>query len=26
MGFAVAVVLHREHGTDMTDMAGDLSR
>jgi NAD(P)H-quinone oxidoreductase subunit 4L len=26
MGFAVATLLHREHGTDMTDMAGDLSR
>ena len=26
MGFAVAVLLHRHHGTDMTDMAGDLSR
>jgi NAD(P)H-quinone oxidoreductase subunit 4L len=26
MGFAVAALLHREHGTDMTDMAGDLSR
>ena len=26
MGFAVAIVLHRQHGTDMTDMAGDLAR
>lgn len=26
MGFAVAIVLHRHKGTDMTDMAGDLSR
>ncbi|NNM47816.1 NADH-quinone oxidoreductase subunit NuoK [Knoellia koreensis] len=26
MGFAVATLLHREHGTDMTDMAGDLSQ
>lgn len=26
MGFAVAILLHREHRTDMTDMASDLSR
>lgn len=26
MGFAVAILLHRDRGTDMTDMAGDLSR
>ena len=26
MGFAVATLLHRAHGTDMTDMATDLSR
>ncbi len=26
MGFAVAIALHRARGTDMTDMAGDLSR
>jgi NAD(P)H-quinone oxidoreductase subunit 4L len=26
MGFAVATLLHREAGTDMTDMATDLSR
>ncbi|MDN5761585.1 MAG: NADH-quinone oxidoreductase subunit K [Microlunatus sp.] len=26
MGFAVAVLLHRQRGTDMTDMAGDLAR
>ena len=26
MGFAVATLLHRERGADMTDMAGDLSR
>ncbi|KZS57338.1 NADH-quinone oxidoreductase subunit NuoK [Mycobacterium ostraviense] len=25
MGFAVATLLHRERGTDMTDMATDLS-
>jgi NAD(P)H-quinone oxidoreductase subunit 4L len=25
MGFAVAIVLHRHKGTDLTDMAGDLS-
>ena len=25
MGFAVATLLHRDHQTDMTDMAGDLS-
>ncbi|MCB0949302.1 MAG: NADH-quinone oxidoreductase subunit K [Mycobacterium sp.] len=25
MGFAVATLLHRGRGTDMTDMAGDLS-
>jgi NAD(P)H-quinone oxidoreductase subunit 4L len=25
MGFAVATVLHRERGADMTDMATDLS-
>jgi NAD(P)H-quinone oxidoreductase subunit 4L len=26
MGFAVATLLHRDRGTDMTDMATDLSR
>ncbi len=26
MGFAVATLLHRSRGTDMTDMAADLSR
>ncbi len=26
MGFAVATLLHRQRGTDMTDMAGDLNR
>ena len=26
MGFAVATLLHRSRGTDMTDMATDLSR
>ena len=26
MGFAVATLLHRERGADMTDMAGDLHR
>jgi len=26
MGFAVATMLHRGRGVDMTDMAGDLSR
>ncbi len=26
MGFAVAIVLHRHAGTDMTDMAAELSR
>lgn len=26
MGFAVATLLHRSRGADMTDMAGDLSR
>ena len=26
MGFAVAITLNRHGGTDMTDMAGDLSR
>jgi NAD(P)H-quinone oxidoreductase subunit 4L len=26
MGFAVATLLHRERGADMTDMATDLSR
>lgn len=26
MGFAVATLLHRSNGTDMTDMATDLSR
>ncbi|MGN6246294.1 MAG: NADH-quinone oxidoreductase subunit K, partial [Motilibacteraceae bacterium] len=26
MGFAVATVLHRRSGSDMTDMATDLSR
>ncbi|GFG67742.1 hypothetical protein MKUB_52320 [Mycobacterium kubicae] len=26
MGFAVATLLHRDRGTDMTDMAADLSR
>jgi len=26
MGFAVAIMLHRGRGVDMTDMAGDLSR
>ncbi|MGA8209119.1 MAG: NADH-quinone oxidoreductase subunit K [Nocardioidaceae bacterium] len=26
MGFAVATLLHRERGADMTDMAGDLRR
>lgn len=26
MGFAVATLLHRRGGTDMTDMAADLSR
>lgn len=26
MGFAVAIALNRHKGTDMTDMAGDLSR
>lgn len=26
MGFAVAILLHRSRGTDMTDMAADLSR
>lgn len=26
MGFAVATLLHRERGSDMTDMATDLSR
>ncbi|MGI8458288.1 MAG: NADH-quinone oxidoreductase subunit NuoK [Propionibacteriaceae bacterium] len=26
MGFAVAIMLHRGRGTDMTDMVGDLSR
>ena len=26
MGFAVATLLHRESGADMTDMAADLSR
>lgn len=25
MGFAVAVLVHRRRGSDMTDMAGDLS-
>ncbi|KEP41965.1 NADH-quinone oxidoreductase subunit NuoK [Mycobacterium kansasii] len=25
MGFAVATLLHRDHGTDMTDMAAELS-
>ncbi len=25
MGFAIATLLHREAGNDMTDMAGDLS-
>lgn len=25
MGFAVATLLHRDHETDMTDMAGELS-
>lgn len=25
MGFAVAILLHRSRGTDMTDMTGDLS-
>ncbi|MCB2176391.1 MAG: NADH-quinone oxidoreductase subunit K [Actinomycetales bacterium] len=26
MGFAVALLLHRRRGTDMTDMAGELNR
>ncbi len=26
MGFAVAVLVHRRRGSDMTDMAGDLAR
>ncbi len=26
MGFAVAIMLHRQRGVDMTDMAGDLAR
>lgn len=26
MGFAVAILLHRSRGTDMTDMAADLSQ
>ena len=26
VGFAIAITLNRHRGTDMTDMAGDLSR